>query len=889
MMQKSTRLWIIFLTIIIIVILSIIQTSYLNLTSYYKIPNWRVNVILLYDASISALGSVMRRIDLTNDQPSNTISEIHLDVELSSLKKMVSNLPSSAKKKYYKARLLYPDGKWRNVNYRLRGRNIWHWSEEKPSIRIKTKKNNPLSLHRHLNLINPEGELMIANPFGEYLSRKFGVLAPNTEMVKLYINKKFHGVYQFTNREDESFLRFNKKFPGPLFVGKKLKKQWNINDFDLSGDLDVLEFSNPMKKVTELLSKGPSKDNFKNFWNLVDIEKLSSWAALMTVTSGKSADFVHNQLFYFDPTLGKIEPVVSDSQALGTELYPRGKERILKAWQPSHDLPIHERLTPMTAYVMADPRFVYLKNKKIYESIQSFASVEKQIKLLDEMYLDIESAVFSDPFKSALQGTFIGTYRIPYSNSEFINEKQRSSQFIKLRTSFILKQLQKSNIALYEINRKNNDVEFIIETSGHSAVNFNSSEILKKFNLKVKNSKNIMIDVNSNLLLYPELLRNIPKKMHSGVNSRRSHDYTLKPGVKFYSFSTSKSGWKFIQKNYKGLFKNAITNQSVNFVKKSSYQIKDKPHTLWILSKQKEKKMEFILGPGKVVLEKNLFTDENTNLIIEPGTNIFLGPSKSIIAKGEVHAKGTKKKPITINRLKSNKPWGVFAVVGKKSSGTTIYNLVAKGGSKDFQHNINFSGMVSFHHINNLKIKNLELSDNLLGDDTLRIVSSNVFAENLNIYSCAFDCIDFDFVSGKVNNAIIEDAGNDCFDFMSSNINLNNIRSNICGDKGFSIGELSNIYGSNVNIANAEIAIAVKDKSLGTFKNIKVSDSNFGISNYKKNWRYGGSGKVVFYNAVFNNITQKDSFSNNINFTSPSNIKQDNNSFGKYPIYLWSK
>ena len=30
----------------------------------------------------------------------------------------------------------------------------------------------------------------------------------------------------------------------------------------------------------------------------------------------------------------------------------------------------------------------------------------------------------------------------------------------------------------------------MIEISGHSAVNFNSSEILKKFNLKVKNDKN---------------------------------------------------------------------------------------------------------------------------------------------------------------------------------------------------------------------------------------------------------------------------------------------------------------------------------------------------------------------------------------------------------------
>ena len=51
----------------------------------------------------------------------------------------------------------------------------------------------------------------------------------------------------------------------------------------------------------------------------------------------------------------------------------------------------------------------------------------------------------------------------------------------------------------------------------------------------------IMIDVNSNLLLYPELLKTSLKNA-PGVNSRRSHDYTLEPGVKFYTFSTSKSG-----------------------------------------------------------------------------------------------------------------------------------------------------------------------------------------------------------------------------------------------------------------------------------------------------------------------------------------------------------
>ena len=869
--NKKSKILFVF---IFVCLSSIFIANYLYFLSY-KHLGFKAYIGLTYDAVIATVGSLSRRLDLRGDPQAEDLVKIRLFVEPASLKTMVSALPDSAKAHYYKAKLLYPDGKWLKVKYRLRGRNIWHWSEQKPSLRIKTRKKNPISLHRHLNLISPEDRLMLANPFGEELARRFGLMSPNTQMVQLYLNNRYKGVYQLTNREDESFLRYNKRFPGPLYIGNYLKPIWDAKDFELKGDLDVLEFSNPMADVTEQIKSPATKGRLKHFWLLVDKDKLAAWSALMAVVSGTHSDFKHNQVFYLDPTTGKIEPVVSDILALGAILYPEVKERILNKWIPSHVVPINERLTPILSFAMADPTFVHLRNTKIYNALTSFASSDAQLSLLDKMLRQIEGSVLADRYKAALQRTFAGYYRMPYGNWTYQREKKRVRDFIQARSEFVMDQLSQTIIGVYKTVSDKNNIEFSVDVWGHSGANFHLD---KAPNIQMKDEQYNIVALKEKIILHPELYRASPEGIHARVSGRRSPDYTLVPGSKTYRFITTPKTWKYIKSNTDTIFENAVTGGGLIVKHERLSKPREKiAHTI-SMPLRKHAGSEIILGPGVVSIANDLFIPGHSSLTIRPGTQIQLGPDASIVAYGKVIAEGRNENPITLRRLQPDKPWGVFAIVGPKAFGSRIKYFDASGGSVEFMHNIKFSGMISIHHVKDFEINHVKLRNNSIGDDTLRIVSSNVKISDLELSGCIFDCIDFDFVTGKAKNIIIIDAGNDGFDFMSSRVHIDGFRVDRCGDKGISMGELSTISGSNIEISHCAIGIAAKDQSLGAFDKVRITNSEIGTSSYRKNWRYGGAGRIVIKSPHFSN--------NKINQVRPKK-KDRPNTHGVYPTSFY--
>ncbi|MEK9570819.1 MAG: CotH kinase family protein, partial [Paracoccaceae bacterium] len=145
-----------------------------------------------YDAAIIAYNSASTVFDSASADRTGNIQRIELMVEQGSIQKMASDLPGSAKKEYYKAQLVYPDGQVRNVKFRFRGRSFYHWDPKKPSLRIKTSKKYPFENLRHFNLINPEDRSMTSNYYGEYLADKMGILTHNTKFVELFINQNYY-------------------------------------------------------------------------------------------------------------------------------------------------------------------------------------------------------------------------------------------------------------------------------------------------------------------------------------------------------------------------------------------------------------------------------------------------------------------------------------------------------------------------------------------------------------------------------------------------------------------------------------------------------------------------------------------------------------------------
>ena len=267
----------------------------------------------------------------------------------------------------------------------------------------------------------------------------------------------------------------------------------------------------------------------------------------------------------------------------------------------------------------------------------------------------------------------------------------------------------------------------------------------------------------------------------------------------------------------------------------------------------KQNANDIILGPGEVTLTEDLIISHNRTLIIKQGTTVLLDKDVSIATKGPVFIRGSEENPVNIKRLSPSDPWGAFIIYGKKSGGSRISHAHFSGGSLDRIFNVDFSGMVSIHGSDDIVIEESSFSKNIISDDLLHIVYGNVKLVNVKFYKCFSDCIDFDFVTGEVENVDIYEAGNDGIDFMTSNISLTNVNIEKALDKALSVGEASRINVDSGYINNSNIGIAIKDQSIFNLSRYKMQENHIAIDVFKKNWRYGAPGEGHLSEVKFTN------------------------------------
>ncbi len=93
-------------------------------------------------------------------------------------------------------------------------------------------------------------------------------------------------------------------------------------------------------------------------------------------------------------------------------------------------------------------------------------------------------------------------------------------------------------------------------------------------------------------------------------------------------------------------------------------------------------------------------------------------------------------------------------------------------------------------------------------------------------------------------------------DLSGSSVVIDNVHINNVNDKGISFGEGSFGDLKGVKISRASIAIAVKDSSYVTIKDLLVSKSNIGLALFNKKKEYDG-GEINAENANFTGVNHK--------------------------------
>lgn len=820
-----------------------------------------------YDAGVVLVNSLVMAVQSTEPPKQSALRSIHIRVEKGSLENILSNIPTPAsnvpkyaKKRYFNAWLKYPDDKWRRIKYRMRGRSIWHYDIEKPSFRLKLRKSNPINFLRHINLVSPEDRPMLANIVADDLARSMGVMAHVSEMVRLFINGRFAGVYQLQTREDEEMIRLNGRIPGPIYDAKYLKETWAKEDFEIIAEdkwLKELQVE-PMQAMTDAIYMEPSPEKYDHLWSSIDFDKFANWHAVITLAGGLHSNWYHNQTFYFDPSRGLLEPIINDVNGHGMVTYPTTWRRILKPFKPDFHSPINELNFPLLDVALRDPRFHHARNKALYKALTGVGSLQSQTKLMQSYFKAMDPDVYADRHKGAIQATFGGLMRVPYSNGQYEESKLHMSEWINNRNGFLMDLLEKTSVrAVISRQPRNNQTFFVLEVDGDAAVTFNPSAFGKALW-----ADRTLVGAPRDKVEKVELLHPGFKKDTNFYDNyyffffKRVPNHFLASGVQRYLFAAD-TDHESVAKALKGAFSNSLSGNRV----KAEIAWSDDPAPLevaynsvsihpWLFPEPATNTVA--IGPGQVTLTHDLLVGPQQRLEVEPGTELRLGAGVSIISRGEIHMAGTADKPIVIRRLHDDQAWGAIVIQGEMAKNSRIEFARISGGSLEKAGNIPYSGMVNVHWADGFRLENSTLEANDLSDDTLHIVHSVFSISQTTLNNCFGDCIDLDYAKGTIENLQISNAGNDGVDFMTSDAKIRNASVIGSKDKGFSVGEMSNVTATEGVIRETAIGIAVKDRSTLSLNDWTLDSNDIGIDVYKKNWRYGGPGKADLTEIRFN-------------------------------------
>lgn len=723
------------------------------------------------------------------------------------------------------------------IKLRLKGDWPDHLGGIKWSFRIKIKNNTSFKGLRVFSVQNPNTRFFIYQWLLYTVFRSEDLLAPRYGFVYGQLNEDFIGLYAYVEHFTKQLVESLKRREGPIIkfsessfwdyiLAHLREEKWIVYPFYESSK--IVPFSeNKIVKNTTLY------DNFKiaqnllyqykwgigNISDLFDVDKAAKYIALTNVMKGYHNFRWHNQRFYYNPIISKLEFIAYDNY-VGPGIFVLPKKAIYGDFEPDRTGEDLEFL--VYYYAFKDPEFVslYIKYLDEYSRKGYWDSV---FNAYDEQIYNYQNKIIKEYPNSYFDKTII--YK------SISNIRAELPEYVeKVNNGF------HNNIILP--NKKQDDYE-----------NFEYPAFLKNY-INVYTEKTI--DNKSTIKVANYYLTEL-EIIGYGTSD---DDFTYEK-IKLPPYSTD---------NYKVEFE-ADANIEYILVSNGTDEIKidvlrwPEPKA-WSPRQELENNNKFpnqdyytviddtVIFEGKQVINEIILIPENYTVIFKEGTEIDFIEKGGFISYSSVFMNGTKSNPINI--LSSDNTANGFTIL---QADKTEMNYVFFDGLDNFSYKgwMQTGAVVIYEtetYIDNCTFKNNHC------EDDLNIVRSNFEVRNSLLYNTFSDAFDSDFCTGIVDNCKFEKLGNDAIDFSTSEISITNCTIKNAEDKGISGGEASKLKVENCTIDGANIAIASKDKSVLELENIDVKNVIYVITVFKKKPEYGHA-KIIAKNLTYDNYMHK--------------------------------
>lgn len=696
-----------------------------------------------------------------------------------------------------------------------RGLSDFHYSAGKPSLRVRFSKDRA-KWRRYWDLQRPEDALTIINWLPEQLAKEVGIMHCVSEPVQVFLNNKNMGVYMDSFRAGEPLAIANGRLPGTFFKGDPHDRDANELLWDSRAYWKLFGEANDSaeRALATLLSLGKKTEwalsDYAQLEFVLDLDAYARWCALAILTGSDHADDYHNQTFFFTTYRGKLEPVVWDFNSF-----------IVVPAHGNVDM-IFNRIQQLAYH---DPRFLHARNRYLYEWSRTLASPQALQDRVDAQLQRLLPDLQRDPYLAELE--------------RLVPVKEQRPGFHPYGQVFYLMGVAPQEIPEKIENFKrwtNQRKAFLDDYLGLAKVNLVESEegscrvaVSGRVAVKVRSSRGKVRTESGEyeeLLLYPgvaysDYQTNIPKPHPTLINSRL--DYQLLNSVEELQFEHALSGEPVAMESGAPQVPVGISFHP------------------WSFPDFGEKTLE--MGPGEVVLERDLWVSKGHTLRILPGTRLRLGPAVSLFCQGRLEAQGSAQSPISIGPS-GTEPFGCIGVWGEGSRGTVLEYVDIAGGSTGVAQTVEFKGMLSVYDCPDLRLADCTVGANLVGDDAVNLASSQVVVTNCVFEQALSDALDLDDCRGSVTDCRFVESGNDGLDLSMSEIEVERCSFQGCGDKGVSSGEATRLELSQSGFEGCAIGLEVKDNSRVRVEHCQFQGCGVAVNAYRKKWAFGVGGDV---------------------------------------------
>jgi len=697
------------------------------------------------------------------------------------------------------------NGETYDVKLRLKGDIVDHLEGDKWSYRIKIKDDKALFGMRTLSVQHPKTRNFLAEWVYHQALRREGLISLRYDFINLTVNGKNLGIFALEEHFNKILVESNQRRQGPIirFSEDQFWKQKHLRT-DYPEHIPVTSASFDTAHIDAFESKSIAADSsyYEQFMHAItlletfrngerrardvfDLKKLAMYTAISELIGAHHSILWRNMRFYYNPITARLEPIGFDGYS--GELVPQATSTM--------DLETARSLL-RHIYILAseDPLYNRYYNEALYTVSQPeyLASLMEDIKPEFEEKLSIIHRSFPD-------------YEFPYDAVE----RNRRLLYVTINPN--------DGLRTHYQSHQNDSLTLDVGSTQPLSIDLHSLQ-MGPHTLSLEDHPLLPGRQAHKNIPFQQIRVALPESVI--ITDSTLATYTIRYHIPGSDSLFSGPILPYPQSR-KNLIKHAIPRDSSTL---SSFAF----------IKVDESKKEASIQAGSWTIEDMLIVPDGYGLRIPEGTSLDLVNSAAILVHGPVHLSGTAAQPIHIH---SSDGTGQGFTVLNAPSPSYVQHTRFENLQHIHREGWALTGSVNFHEAT-VYLNNASFVSNK-SEDALNIISSSFEMDSVYFAHTFSDAFDGDFTQGVITNSTFEHTGNDAIDVSGSTLTFRNVTVTQAGDKALSIGEYSQVEGTDFDVEKGNIGIASKDNSVATLDRIRISNAHIGVALYQKKPEFG--------------------------------------------------